>query len=224
MEQRVLVADDDPSLRDSLSLVLGVEGYECVTAEDGESALRQFHAEQPDLVILDVRMPKIDGFAVCERLRAESQVPILMLTVKGGLEDRVAGLNHGADDYLPKPFTVEELVARLRALLRRQHPSQSSVLRFGDLSLDIATRQVYRDDLRIELSPPEFELLAVFLLDPERPLTRPELAQRAWIDVGERALYLIDGAVEALRAKLEAGDRARLVQTVPDVGYALQRN
>ncbi|HEY3116369.1 MAG TPA: response regulator transcription factor [Chloroflexota bacterium] len=223
MGWRLLVADDDESLREALTLALGLEGYDCVTADDGESALRQFDREQPDAVILDVRMPKMDGFAVCERIRAESEVPILMLTAKKRLKDRVNGLNIGADDYLAKPFALEELIARVGALLRRQHRTQTRVLRYRDLRLDIKTHEVNRNEMRVDLSPPEFELLAVFLLDPGQALTPEELARRGWGEAGEGALELVREAVEGLRTKLEAGGRERLIQFVPDVGYALQR-
>jgi len=224
MASRILVADDDAQLRAALGLALGMEGYEFIFAEDGESALRQFQAERPDLVVLDIGMPKLDGFTVVERIRSSSAVPVLILTARDSLNDRVQGLKHGADDYLVKPFAIEELLARIEALLRRLHPDDNHLLTFGDLKLDLETHEAARDGVHLQLTPREFQLLAAFLHYPRQVLTRDQLSRQAWGYAYHSESNFVDVAVKALRAKLEAEGEPRVIQTVRGFGYALRED
>jgi two-component system, OmpR family, response regulator MprA len=220
---RVLVVDDEPAVRDSLRLALELEGYQVELAEDGESALdRLENGGQPDAVILDVLMPGIDGLEVCRRLREQgNEVPILMLTARAEVDSRVAGLDAGADDYLPKPFALAELLARLRALMRRTGDTTDR-LRFADLELDPGTREVRRGGDLIELTRTEFSLLELFLRNPRQVLTRSIIFERVWgYDFGPTSNSL-DVYIGYLRRKTETGDRSRLIHTVRGVGYALR--
>jgi two-component system response regulator MprA len=221
---KVLVVDDERAVRDSLRRALEVEGYDVELAVDGADALHQLEANgQPDAVILDVLMPGVDGLEVCRQLRRKGNaVPVLMLTARTEVEDRVAGLDAGADDYLPKPFALEELLARLRALLRRVAPGTEDVLRFVDLELNPATREVRRDGEPIELTRTEFNLLELFLRNPRQVLTRSVIFERVWgYDFGF-ASNSLDVYIGYLRRKTETGGRPRLIQTVRGVGYALR--
>ena len=219
-----MVVDDDAAVRESLRRALELEGYEVELAEDGEDALQRLQngTAAPDALVLDVMMPRLDGLEVSRRLRtAGSRLPILMLTARDEISDRVAGLDAGADDYVVKPFALAELFARLRALLRRT-PSPSDVLRFADVELDPATREVTRGGDRIELTRTEFSLLELFLLNPRQVLTRSVIFERVWgYDFGFGSNSL-DVYIGYLRRKTEAGDRPRLIQTVRGVGYALR--
>ncbi|TMC59339.1 MAG: response regulator transcription factor, partial [Chloroflexi bacterium] len=177
---------------------------------------------QPDLVILDLMLPGIDGFEVCKRLRAADDVPILMLTARDAVTDKVKGLDSGADDYLTKPFNFDELVARVRALLRRRRPADQAVLRYADLTLDQSTREVRRGSRKIELTTKEFDLLELFLQHPRQVLTRDVIYERIWnYDFGGES-NIIEVYIRYLRGKLEAGGELRLIQTVRGVGYALR--
>ena len=221
---RILVVDDERAVRESLRRALELEGYEIDLAESGDRALELLDGGgQPDAVVLDVLMPGLDGLEVCKRLRREgSQLPILMLTARAEVENRVAGLDAGADDYVAKPFALEELLARLRALLRRAGPGPSEVLRFADLELDPSTREVRRDGVPIELTRTEFSLLELFMLNPRQVLTRSIIFERVWgYDFGF-ASNSLDVYIGYLRRKTEAGGRPRLIQTVRGVGYALR--
>ncbi|MEX1357598.1 MAG: response regulator transcription factor [Gaiellaceae bacterium] len=221
---RVLVVDDEPAVRESLRRALELEGYRVALAEDGADALAQIAADEPDAVVLDVLMPVLDGLTACRRLRQQgSRVPVLMLTARDSVGDRVAGLDAGADDYLVKPFALEELLARIRALLRRVDAAAGDgVLRFADLSLDPATREVKRGDRSIELTRTEFHLLELFLGNPRQVLTRSLIFERVWgYDFGPTSNSL-DVYVGYLRRKTEAGGEPRLIQTVRGVGYALR--
>jgi len=221
---RILVVDDERAVRESLRRALELEGYEIDLAEGGGEALEVLGSEaQPDAVILDVLMPGVDGIEVCKRLRrGGNQLPILMLTARAEVENRVAGLDAGADDYVTKPFALEELLARLRALLRRAGPEPSEVLRFADLELDPGTREVRRDGEAIELTRTEFSLLELFMLNPRQVLTRSIIFERVWgYDFGF-ASNSLDVCIGYLRRKTEAGGRPRLIQTVRGVGYALR--
>src|ERR687897_623521 len=170
---RILVVDDEPAVRESLRRALQLEGYDVDLAADGEGALSRLHANSVDAVVLDVSMPKLDGLETCRRLRSEgNRIPVLMLTARDEVSDRVAGLDAGADDYVVKPFALDELLARLRALLRRLGPQEGDVLRFADIELDPATRLVHRGGDPIELTRTEFALLELFLLNPKQVLTR----------------------------------------------------
>jgi two-component system, OmpR family, response regulator MprA len=220
-----LVVDDERAVRESLRRALELEGYEIELAADGSEALYRLDApdEEPDAMILDVLMPGVDGLEVCRRLRGTgSKLPVLMLTARTEVEDRVAGLDAGADDYVTKPFALEELLARVRALLRRTTDEESGVLRFADLELDPTTREVTRGGRPIELTRTEFSLLELFMRNPRQVLTRTIIFERVWgYDFGY-ASNSLDVYVGYLRRKTEAGGEPRLIQTVRGVGYALR--
>jgi two-component system, OmpR family, response regulator MprA len=221
---KILVVDDERAVRESLRRALELEGYEIELAEDGARALQRLEAEtEPDAVVLDVLMPGVDGLEVSRTLRRKgSKVPILMLTARTQVEDRVEGLDAGADDYLTKPFALEELLARVRALLRRTGDGTGETLRFADLELDPGTREVLRGGERIELTRTEFSLLELFLLNPRQVLTRSLIFERVWgYDFGF-ASNSLDVYIGYLRRKTEAGGKPRLIHTVRGVGYALR--
>jgi two-component system response regulator MprA len=221
---RVLVVDDEPAVRAAVTRALTLDGYEVVGAEDGPAALGAIQRERPELVVLDVLMPELDGVAVCRRLRSDGdRTPILMLTARDAVSDRVSGLDAGADDYLVKPFALEELLARVRALLRRTvNGDPHGVLRFSDLSLDPATREVRRGDREVDLTRTEFLLLELFLLNPRQVLPRALIFDRVWgYDFGPTSNSL-EVYVGYLRRKLEARREPRLIHTVRGVGYALR--
>jgi len=218
---RVLVAEDDRSVRDSLARVLRFEGYEVETATDGGEALESVGHSIPDVVVMDVMMPNVDGLTACRLLRERHPaLPILMLTARHEVSDRVAGLDAGADDYLVKPFALDELLARLRALVRRTSVSGTSEeLVLGDLRLDPLRRSATRGDLRLELTKTEFDLLELLLLNAGIVLSRETIYDRIWgfdFETGSRSL---DVYVGYLRRKTEEGGRSRLVHTVRGVGY-----
>jgi two-component system response regulator MprA len=219
---RVLVVDDEPSVRDALERALRLEGYEVELAGDGSEALYRLRTTAPDAMVLDVLMPGIDGIEVCRRVRADGDAtPILVLTARDAVDDRVRGLDAGADDYLVKPFALEELFARLRALLRRTNGA-GGVMRFEDLSLDPDTRDVFRGERRIELTKTEFLLLELFLRNPRQVLTRSVIFDRVWgydFGPGSNALEVYVGY---LRRKTEAAGEPRLIHTLRGVGYQLR--
>jgi two-component system response regulator MprA len=223
---KILVVDDERAVRESLRRALELEGYEIELAGDGGEALSTLgDDEQPDAVILDVLMPGVDGLEVCRRLRAMgNHVPVLMLTARDEVENRVAGLDAGADDYVTKPFALEELLARMRALLRRTGSDESAgeLLSFGDLQLDLGTREVRRSGRQIDLTRTEFALLELFLRNPRQVLTRSIIFERVWgYDFGF-ASNSLDVYIGYLRRKTEAGGEPRLIHTVRGVGYALR--
>jgi two-component system response regulator MprA len=221
---KILVVDDERAVRESLRRALELEGYDVGLAVDGSEALEKLDAEaQPDAVILDVLMPGTDGLEVSRTLRRSgNKVPILMLTARAEVGDRVAGLDAGADDYLTKPFALEELLARLRALLRRTADGSGETLRFADLELDPGTRDVRRGGEPIELTRTEFSLLELFMLNPRQVLTRSVIFERVWgYDFGYGSNSL-DVYIGYLRRKTEAGGKPRLIHTVRGVGYALR--
>jgi len=223
---KILVVDDERAVRDSLRRALQLEGYDVELAGDGAEALDRIHAGNGlDAILLDVSMPQLDGLETCRRLREEgNSLPVLMLTARDEVADRVAGLDAGADDYVVKPFALEELLARLRALLRRLGPQEGEVLRFADVELDPATRQVQRDGDQIELTRTEFALLELFLLNPRQVLTRSVIFERVWgYDFGFGSNSL-DVYIGYLRRKTEHGSKPRLIQTVRGVGYALRES
>jgi two-component system response regulator MprA len=223
--QRIMVVDDERALRDSLRRALLLEGYEVELAADGHEALTRLaaHDVEPDAIVLDVLMPGVDGLEVARQLRRSGDpTPILMLTARAEVEDRVAGLDAGADDYLVKPFALEELFARVRALLRRTGADGGELLRFADLELDPPTREVRRGDERIELTRTEFALLELFMRNPRQVLTRSLIFERVWgYDFGLSSNSL-DVYIGYLRRKTELGGRPRLIHTVRGVGYALR--
>ncbi len=222
----VFVVDDEPAVRESLRRALELEGYTVELAEDGEIALAKLdEGAEPDAVILDILMPGIDGLEVCRRIRASgSHVPVLMLTARTEVDSRVAGLDAGADDYLSKPFALAELLARLRALLRRAGSDPGDRLRFADLELDPGTREVTRGGDLIELTRTEFSLLELFLRNPRQVLTRSIIFERVWgFDFGPTSNSL-DVYIGYLRRKTEVGGKPRLIHTVRGVGYALRES
>ncbi len=224
MSELVLVVEDDQGIADTLRRGLIFEGYRVNVAYDGEEALASARDQLPDLVVLDWMLPGMDGLEVCKRLRAAGEVPILMLTAKDSIPDRVKGLDAGADDYLVKPFAFDELLARIRALLRRAGPTQQAeVLRFVDLELDTGTRQAKRGDGEpIELTAKEYELLELFMRNPRNVLTRDVIYERVWgYDFGGES-NIIEVYVRYLRRKLEQEDMPRLIHTVRGVGYVLR--
>lgn len=222
---RILVVDDERAVRDALDRALRLSGYEVALAEHGLDALAQVADAPPDAIVLDVTMPGVDGLGVARRLRADGdRTPILMLTARDALDDRVAGLDAGADDYLVKPFALEELLARLRALLRRTTRSgdePDDVLRFADLRLDTSTRLVHRGERRIELTNTEFLLLELFLANPRVVLERDVILDRVWGFDSGTSSNALEVYVGYLRRKLEAAGEPRLIQTVRGVGYQL---
>jgi two-component system response regulator MprA len=221
-QPHVLVVDDDSHIAASLRRALIYEGYAVEVAPDGAMALNRARERMPDLVVLDVMLPGMSGVEVCQRLRAAGDVPILMLTAKDGTADRVVGLDSGADDYLVKPFAYEELMARIRALLRRQAPRARKVLRYADLSMDLGTREVRRGEHSVALTPKEFDLLQHLLRNPRQVLTRDRILDAVWgYDFGATS-NSVDVYVGYVRQKLEADGSPRLIQTVRGVGYALR--
>jgi two-component system response regulator MprA len=225
MDVKILVVDDEKAVRESLRRALQLEGYDVELASDGAEALDRLASEpaQPDAIVLDILMPRVDGLEVARQLRRDgNSVPILMLTARAAVDDRVAGLDAGADDYLVKPFALEELRARLRALLRRSGEGGQEVLRFADLEMTPSTRDVKRGGDPIELTRTEFSLLELFLLNPRQVLTRSVIFERVWgYDFGYGSNSL-DVYIGYLRRKTEAGGKPRLIQTVRGVGYAIR--
>lgn len=231
MTAHILLVDDESRVTSALRRTLTYEGYRVSIAADGESALALARTKQPDLVILDIMLPGINGIEVCRRLRADgedathvAQVAILMLTARDTIADRVIGLETGADDYLVKPFASEELLARIKALLRRRLPAEISreILCFDTLELDTATRQARRGERHIDLSTTEYELLAMFLRNPRIVLTRGLLMDRIWGQDFEGGPNVLEVYIGHLRSKLERDGEKRLIQTIRGAGYALR--
>ena len=221
---KILVVDDERAVRESLKRALELEGYEVDMAGDGSEAIaRLANGEQPDAVVLDLLMPGVDGLEVCRHVRRTgSTLPVLMLTARDAVGDRVAGLDAGADDYVVKPFALEELLARVRAMLRRAAPGPDELLRFADVELSPSRREVTRGDRPIELTRTEFNLLELFLRNPRQVLTRSVIFERVWgYDFGF-ASNSLDVYIGYLRRKTEAGGEPRLIHTVRGVGYALR--
>lgn len=223
MPEHILVIEDDSQISDLLRRGLIYEGYSVGVAADGPTGLTAARDRPPDLVLLDLMLPGMDGLTVCSRLRAATDVPILILTAKDAVPDRVKGLDAGADDYMVKPFSFDELLARVRALLRRRQPqSAQETLRFADLTLNPDTHEVFRGTRRIELTAREFELLLLFMQHPRQVLTRDVLYDRIWgYDFGGES-NIIEVYIRYLRGKLEEDGAPRLLQTVRGVGYALR--
>jgi two-component system response regulator MprA len=218
--RRILVVDDDPMVATTVQRVLRPEGYEVDVALGGEQALQQARVHRPDLVVLDLMMPGIDGLEVCRQLREHGNVPILILTARSGTADRVGGLDTGADDYLVKPFAYTELLARVRALLRRT-PPPPSILQFADLSLEIDTREVRRGRRVVALTAREYALLEHFLRHPRQLLTREQLLASVWADE-DTDDNVVAVYVGYLRDKLEDDGEPRLIQTLRGFGYSLR--
>jgi two-component system response regulator MprA len=231
---RILVVDDEPAVRDSLTSSLEFEGYRVAEAADGVAALEEVERTRPDLVVLDVLMPRMDGLTACRRMRAKgAMMPVLMLTARDMVGDRVTGLDAGADDYLVKPFELDELLARVRALLRRSamvtvtggeaaEPGQDEMLAFDDLRMNTLTREVTRAGKPLELTRTEYMLLEMFLRHPRQVLTREQILETVWGFDFEPASNSLEVYVMYLRRKTEAGGLARLIHTVRGVGYVLR--
>ena len=223
MKAHILVVDDDRPITDVLRRALAYEGYTVEVALRGDEALNKVIEHQPDLIVLDRMLPGLDGLEVCRRLRASgNQVPILMLTAKDSIPDRVAGLDTGADDYLVKPMQLDELQARVRALLRRRNPEQSEVLRFLDLELDTGSRLAKRGEREFALSTTEYELMQLFVRRPRQVLTRDVIMERVWGYDFEGESNVLEVYIGYLRNKLEAKGEPRLIHTVRGAGYVLR--
>jgi two-component system, OmpR family, response regulator MprA len=223
MKAHILVVDDDPRITDLLRRILSYEGYSVAIAASGSEALTRTLERPPDLIVLDIMLPGLDGLEVAQRLRAAGDnVPILILTARDAVPDRVKGLETGADDYLVKPFAPEELVARVKALLRRNQEERHDVLRFTNVELDTGTRVAHRGAREIELSPTEYELLTLFMKRPRQVLTREIILDRVWGLDFEGSSNVLEVYVGYLRAKLEAEGESRLIHTVRGVGYVFK--
>jgi two-component system response regulator MprA len=221
--ERILVIEDEARIAQFIERGLIYEGYRVTVARDGKTGLAVARDNPPDLVILDWMLPGLDGLEVCKRLRAASDIPILMLTAKDEVKDRITGLDAGADDYLVKPFSVDELMARIRALFRRTTPtSRPDILRFADLTLDTGTHRAARGDRAIDLTAKEYELLELFMRNPRQVLTRDVIFDRVWdYDFGGES-NIIEVYVRYLRQKTETENESRLIHTVRGVGYVLR--
>ncbi len=221
--QRILIVDDEPAVREALERSLAFEGYGTEVAVDGADALEKAAVYRPDLVVLDIQMPRMDGLTAARRIRGTGDMtPILLLTARDTVGDRVTGLAAGADDYLVKPFELDELLARIRALLRRTQPERSQVLNFVDLVLDTGTRQASRNGRTISLTAKEYDLLELFLRHPRQVLTREMIFDRVWgYDFGGES-NVLDVYIRYLRQKLENEGEMRLLHTVRGVGYVMR--
>lgn len=223
MKATILVIDDDKKITTFLRRSLIYEGYEVLTANDGITGLTLVEQQSPDLIILDIMMPGMDGIEVCRQLRKTSNIPILMLTAKDDVSDRVTGLDAGADDYLVKPFSLEELLARIRAQLRRVKPDrQKNRLHFSDLMLDTGTREIKRGNREINLTAKEYELLLFFMRNPRQVLTKEQIMDAVWGHDYSGESNVLEVYVNMLRQKLEASGEPRLIHTIRGVGYSLR--
>ena len=224
MKERILIIEDDEGILRVLRRALSYEGYQVETALDGETGLSQAHDWRPDLVILDLMLPGMDGLEVTQRLRTGGNIPILMLTAKDTINDRVQGLDAGADDYMTKPFELDELLARVRALLRRTQLERAPVLSFNDLTLDTSTRIATRRSRPVALTAKEYDLLELFMRHPRQVMTREMIFDRVWgYDFGGES-NVLDVYIRYLRQKLESEGETRLIHTVRGVGYVLREN
>ncbi|MEZ5218071.1 MAG: response regulator transcription factor [Ilumatobacteraceae bacterium] len=223
MVQQILVAEDDAQIREALVRILRFEGYEVVTASDGAEALEVFDSQRPDAIVLDVMMPLVDGLDVCRRIRARrDRTPILMLTARDAVHDRVEGLDAGADDYVPKPFALDELLARLRALLRRIEPDGSGPLQVADLALDPARREVRRGSREISLTRTEFAILELLMRNAGVVQERSAMYTEIWGYESDTSSKSLDVHARYVRRKLEEGGEPRLLHTVHGVGYVVR--
>lgn len=224
MSARILIIEDDEAILKFLRRGLAYDGYTVDTALDGKTGLQLARENPPDLVVLDWMLPGMDGLEVCRRLRAGGPVPILMLTARTSVNDRVEGLDAGADDYMVKPFNLDELLARIRALLRRAQPSKPRVYQFADLTLDTGTRQAMRGERVIDLTAKEYELLELFMRNPRQVLAREKIYDDVWnYDFGGES-NIIEVYVRYLRQKLELEGESRLLHTVRGMGYVLRED
>jgi two-component system response regulator MprA len=224
MNERILIIEDDEAIVKIIRRTLAYEGYQVEAALDGEAGLELARNHHPDLIILDWMLPGMDGLEVCHRLRSQENMPILMLTAKDSLQDRVDGLDTGADDYMVKPFELDELLARIRALLRRTTAERSPTLGFDNLVMETSARKVYRGEKEIALTAKEYDLLELFLRNPRQVLTREVIFDRVWgYDFGGES-NVLDVYIRYLRQKLEIDDESRILHTVRGVGYVLREH
>lgn len=220
MTERILVVDDDTALAEMIGIVLRSEGYAPEFVADGAAALPAFHRVRPDLVLLDVMLPGLDGIQICELIRAESGTPIIMLTAKSDTADVVRGLEAGADDYIVKPFNPKELVARIKTRLRANRSETQDVIRVGDLVMNVAAHEVLRGEVPVNLTPLEFDLLLTLASKPQKVFTREELLEQVWGYQYKADTRLVNVHVQRLRAKVEHDpDNPKIVTTVRGVGY-----
>jgi DNA-binding response OmpR family regulator len=219
---RIAVVDDERRIREMLELSLRHHGYDVRCAADGQAALALVREWQPDAIVLDVMMPKLDGISLLPMLRRITDAPVIMLSAKGEVEDKVEGLAHGADDYLSKPFELSELVAHIEAKLRRPRIEHPSALHYADLNVDMETRVVERDGKRIDLSPLEYDLLITLLRRPKRVFTREELLDLVWGDEADVTPGAVERYISYLRGKIDDGFERRLIHTVRGVGYTIR--
>ena len=225
MKHHILVVEDEAKLAQFIKLELEYEGYEVTVNQDGLEGLATAREKNPDLILLDWMLPGVSGVEICHRLRQTGdKVPIILLTAKDQISDRVAGLDAGADDYIVKPFSIEELLARIRANLRRNQEEDGNVLQFADLRLDRSSREVYRGSRRIELTAKEFDLLEYLISHPRQVLTRDQILERVWGYDFMGDSNIIEVYVRYLRLKLEANNESRLIQTVRSVGYVMRED
>lgn len=219
---RVLVVDDERGIREVLELSLRHHGYDVQCAADGQAALAQAKEWQPDAIVLDVMLPKIDGISLLPMIRRVTDAPVIMLSAKGEVEDKVSGLVHGADDYLSKPFEMDELIAHIEAKLRRPHIERTDALHYEDVTVDLRAHVAERAGKRLDLSPLEFDLLVTLLRRPGRVFTRDDLLEMVWGDEREVTPAAVERYISYLRAKVDDGFDRRLIQTVRGVGYTLR--
>lgn len=222
LNARVLVVDDEIAVRDMLTYGLGKAGFKVRTASDARMALEVAKTERPDAIILDVMLPEIDGFSALPALRRITDVPIIMLSAKTAIADKVLGLSRGADDYVIKPFDLEELIARIHSALRRPRLEIREILRYADLMVDVGNRLVFRGERKIDLSKREFELLLTFMREPERVFTRSQLLDLAWGVDREVVFNVVETYISYLRSKIDGGEEMKLLRTVRGSGYVLQ--
>lgn len=221
---RVAVVDDERRIRELLELSLTHHGFEVRSAADGQAALALVREWSPDIIVLDVMMPKVDGITLLPMLRRITDAPVVMLSAKGEIDDKVEGLGHGADDYLSKPFEMPELIAHLEAKLRRPHIEHPETLHYDGLDVDLKTHQVRRDEQQLELSPLEYKLLTTLLRRPKRVFTREELIEIVWGDDSEVTDAAVERYISYLRAKVDDGFEKRLIQTVRGAGYTIRED
>jgi|HubBroStandDraft_2_1064218.scaffolds.fasta_scaffold81394_2 two-component system response regulator MprA len=219
---RVLVVDDEAAIRDLLEYGLGQAGFSVRSVADGTAALAEVQRWLPEIIILDVMLPGVDGFTLLPALRRATEAPIIMLSARGEAHEKVTGLSRGADDYVAKPFELEELIARLHTALRRPRLESRPTLTYADLTVDVSRRAVYRGDKRVELSAREFDLLVTFLRSPERVFSRTELLDAVWGVDRDLVPNTVETYISYLRAKLDSGETVKLIQTLRGVGYALR--
>lgn len=221
---KILLIEDETDIASFIEVELNFEGYEVIVAYDGMQGLMEMRSNKPDLIILDRMLPKIDGIELCKRIKQTSNIPIIMLTALGEIEDKVVGLDAGANDYLVKPFSLSELLARIRAQLRITNSLKKDIFEFYDLSLDLKTREVYRDKRLINLTPKEFELLSLLIQNPRHVLTKEKIFEKVWGWDFEGEDNVLEVLIHGLREKIELKGLPKIIHTVRGVGYTLKES